>query len=129
MSADGRDRSIQKLTVLAAVGMVLLALGITGGNATYAYLADGETLGTANDPNVIATGNIASEPVTPGAGNTAPTTNAGNSSGSDRTCAGNTGAGDAGTDCTTASMLTVFGVPAIAAVRREYSLPASRRGS
>lgn len=128
MSADGTDRSIQKLTALAAVGMVLLALGITGGNATYAYLSDGETLGTANDPNVIAAGNIASEPVTPSTGNTAPTTNSGNSPDRDRSCAGNTGVGNAGDDCTTASMLAVFGVPAIAAVRREYTLPASRRG-
>lgn len=193
MSSDGTDRSIQKLTALAVVGMVILALAITGGSATYAYLSDGETLGTANDPNVIAAGNLAPETVTPSAGNTAPTpdgdvqdetktdttvptetptptgtptttptetptttdgttqsqtdtdtpgqtdtdtpqqtpTESGNSLDSGDTCAGNTGvgnAGNAGNDCTTASMLVLFGVPAVAAVRREYTLSASRRG-
>lgn len=200
----GTDRSMQKIAALAAVGMVVLALGIAGGSATYAYLSDGETLGTANDPNVIAAGNIASGTVTPGVGNvgtttaattetetetdittetedgtgppvdadsaartdtntetapvtetetdvetttqtetepeegtdtdtetttqTEPETETKTGTDGDRSCTGNTGVGNAGDDCTTASGLAVFGVPVLAAVRREYALPASSSG-
>jgi hypothetical protein len=112
--------STRKLAALAVTGAVVLALAVAGGGATYAYLSDTETLGSAENPNVIgAAEEIDTREVTPdGSGNTA----AGD-------CAGNTGAAGNTAGCGGgAAGLVVLGVPAMAGTAREWdSLPGARK--
>jgi predicted ribosomally synthesized peptide with SipW-like signal peptide len=105
--------SARKLAALAVTGAVVVALAVAGGGATYAYLSDTETLGSADDPNVIgAASEITTREVTPdGSANTA--------SGD---CVANTATGNTGCEGGSAS-LVVLGVPAMVGTVREWSGP------
>ena len=111
------DPSRKKLAALTVAWAVVLALAIAGGGATNALLFDAETLGTANNPNVIAaSGNIDSREVTPD-GTVAPppeTTESANTPTSD--CTGNTGNDGCGGG---SPSVAVAGVPVMAALRRD----------